>query len=205
MKTLVFFISLLYSAVSFGISSEYVDKAITAAAYEEDVPPALLKAICYSESRLDPYAYLHQDSLAYGHAFGVCQVLYKTAKRFGFEDPKNKCTKSFHNKKSRIWRNCKLFGPKTSAKYAAKVLAHQLKRYNSSYTNAIAAYNSGSIKACPARGYWFVKIYSHKKKKRISYKKTCTPGGLINQAYVDRVMEFLVREVEKNRMYQVIP
>lgn len=181
------------SSTSFGISQDYIDKSIKKAAKKVGVPYKLLDAVCYAESRHTPNAYVFSDGgTITNHAFGMCQVLYNTAGEYGFVD--DRCAGDFRYRKfQRNYKNCKLFGPYTNAYYAAKYLKKQLKRYNGSWINAIAAYNSGSVRICKTG--WVYRNYKDAKGK---WRKTklykCEKGGLLNQRYVDRVLHaFLER------------
>jgi len=148
------------------------------AAKEVGVSPDLLSAICYAESHHNHKAYVHADGTGDNHAFGICQVLLKTAEQYGFKDPR--CTEDFKSRKQdRTYSNCKLFGPYTNALYAARYLKYQLDRYDGSWINAIAAYNTGTVKLCKTG-------WVHNAHGKRMYK--CSPGGLLNQKYVDRVL-----------------
>ena len=69
--------------------------------------------------------------------------------------------------KDKIYNNCKLFGPKTNTRVAAKYFKKLLYRYNGSIDKAIAAYNRGHAERS---------------------KKT---GKFVNQRYVDQVKSYL--------------
>jgi soluble lytic murein transglycosylase-like protein len=175
-------------------AESYEERSIKKAADNVGVPAALLRAICYAESRLNRYAYAHQDGRTLGSAFGMCQVLYGTATSLGMVD--EKCKESFLDRKDKVYKSCKLFGPYTSAYYAAKVLKRQLKRYDNNYINAVAAYNSGTVRSCPKRGRYTIHIFDKKANKLRKIRRKCVPGSLMNQDYVDRVMKFFVTETD---------
>lgn len=182
--------SLLISNVAFG--SEIKD-LIVKVAKEEGVSAPLLSAICWVESGHRIYAYNHADGRANNHAFGICQILLKTAKGIGFKDKDGKCSKDFRKMATFYadWReilppeesHCELFNPLTNLRLAAKYLKSQLVRYKGSWLAAIAAYNAGSVKSC-ATGVTT-------RAKDGSAVATCTKGGLFNSYYVDRVLKAL--------------
>ena len=175
-------------------AESYEERSIKKAADRVGVPAALLRAICYAESKLNRYAYAHQDGRSLGSAFGMCQVLYATAKGYGMND--EKCKESFLNRKDKVYKSCKLFGPYTSAYYAARVLKAQLRRYDNNYINAVAAYNSGTVRSCPRRGSYTIHIFDKKANKLRKMRRKCVPGSIMNQDYVDRVMKFMVTETD---------
>lgn len=159
----------------------YTDKAFHDIALKVNVPESLLRSICWAESKHQPDAYNHGDGKGNNHAFGICQVLYETAKGYGLND--DRCLGDFSSKNRRAYKNCRLFGIKTNIYYAAKYLRYQLDRYDDSWISAIAAYNSGSLKICKTG-----KVF-RKKDNTVLY--TCVKGGLLNQRYVDRILQHL--------------
>lgn len=171
------------------ISPEYIDTAFRKAATDVGVPLVLLKAICWSESKYDPKAYNHGDGTGSNHAFGICQVLHSTAREFGFKD--ENCYRDFSSVRPpladsalpRSYKGCKLFGVQTNIHYAAKYLKSKMNAYDNSWISSIAAYNTGSLRICKTG-----KVYRAKDK---SFLYTCKKGGLLNQKYVDGVLEAL--------------
>ncbi|MFK7871730.1 MAG: transglycosylase SLT domain-containing protein [Oligoflexales bacterium] len=160
------------------VSPLYINSAIEAAASESKVPPTLLRAICITESNLRPQAFVYNDGGNGNHAFGMCQVLLQTAKPFVGYDPK--CERDFRDPELvRNYNNCPLFGPKVNAKAAGKLLRKLMTRHQDLHL-AIASYNSGSPRTC--RDHGWAKSASGQKLYR------CTPGQLMNQRYVDKVM-----------------
>lgn len=109
------------------------------------VPPRLLVAICEVESNLQPYVTNFMDGKRHSH--GLCQVQTRTARWL-------KCAKNAKD----------LYNPITNANCAAKYLLYQLRRYQSYWPHAIAAYNMGHL------------------------KRTKT-GRIVNQDYVDKVFK----------------
>lgn len=181
MRNLILAVVVLMPTIAYG---DYIEESLAKAAAKVGVPQQLLKAICNAESNLNAKAYVHADGGNNNHAFGMCQVLLKTAEQYGLSN--HKCDDNFSYKpEDRVHANCRLFGPYTNALYAAKYLKYQLDRYGGSWVNAIAAYNSGTVRLCKtgwvknARGV-------------ILYK--CEKGGLLNQKYVDRVIKTLFSE-----------
>lgn len=91
------------------------------------LPPGLLSAVCYTESRFDITAVNPDDGE--GDAIGVCQIHLDTARSMGYRGSA-----------------LRLIDPKTNAKYAGAYLKYQLTRYMGDPLKAIAAYNAGSHK-----------------------------------------------------------
>lgn len=187
MKYLIF-ILLCYGSTALGGS--YIDNSFARAAKKAGVPEQLLRAICYSESRYQPRAFRFGDGGDRNHAIGICQLLVSTASSFVGHDPK--CHRDFRDRSiPRAYQECKLFGPYTNILAAALYLKSHLKRYDGSWINAIAAYNSGKPRPCPRRGYFYYWTWSKKLNKLIRATKSCQPGTLMNHDYVDRVLHAL--------------
>lgn len=164
-----------------------VEVAIEYASEEIDVPSSLLKAVCTTESNLNPKAFNKSDGSHIvdkypNHAFGTCQLLYSTALFLGFKGDK-RCLKPLP-KTRRIYKYCKLFGLKTNIMLAAKLLKRNLDRYNGNWVHAIAAYNAGSVKYCKAN-----KVAKDGQNRIIN--KQCKKGDILNQPYVDKVLNKL--------------
>jgi soluble lytic murein transglycosylase-like protein len=97
--------------------------AVISAAKAFSIPPALLLAICQTETGLKNVV-AHSDG---GSAsFGVCQVKLNTARMFN----------------KRVYAS-ELLHPPTNARYAARYLAWQLNRYKGDVWCAVEAYNRG--------------------------------------------------------------
>lgn len=183
-------------------SDSYIDQGFSKAADKYDVPESLLRAICYAESNHRRYAYAHQDGGGGNHAIGICQILVSTGASL-ININKENCQRDFRSKQqllkagidkepiSRIYQECKLFGPHTNIQAAAKYIKQLMKKYNYSWSDVIASYNAGSPKSCPEKGFYNISVYNAKKAKHVKIKKTCTPGNLLNQHYVDRVLKYL--------------
>ena len=158
------------------VSKEYIEDAIQYASQKADVPAELLRAICKIESNLNPHAFAFEDGGADNHSFGMCQVSRINAEKFLGKDAN--CEKDFRNL-PRSYAACKYFGPKLNALAAAKYLRMQLDRYDGHAFKAAAAFNSGSLRVCSAKGW-----VTDKRGKRI---QKCKPGDLLNRYYVQRV------------------
>lgn len=197
---LLFIVLMLTSSTASAISRKYIEEGINKASVKTGVPAILIKAICHAESKLKPSAYNHADGGGNAHALGMCQVLYRTAREHGLKD--DKCLGDFRDTPKK-YSECKLFGPHTNALYAAKYIKWQLDRYDGSWINAIAAYNSGSVKTCPSKGFFYVYVWDKKLKGLKQYKKECTPGGLLNQYYVDRVMDYIIKELNSGHYHRI--
>ena len=168
------------------------------AAQKAEVPTKLLYSICWAESHLKQDAYAHNDGLADNHAFGACQILYKTAIEMGMKKD-SKCERDFrsetefsvagiklpegHKSLPRTEKTCRLFSVYNSAYYAGLYLKKKLKQYDNSWISGIAAYNTGTLKVCKT-GF----VYRAKDQK-VLY--TCQKGGLLNQKYVDKILGFV--------------
>lgn len=88
-----------------------------------NLPPNLLEAICYVESKYDVRTIHYNDGD--GNSIGLCQVKLKTAQWLGFKGTEQQ-----------------LMDPQTNIYYAGKYLQHQIKRYHS-VNRAVIAYNYG--------------------------------------------------------------
>lgn len=176
----LFILLFLISGTANAVSQDYIDQAFQTISREEGVPEDVLRAICWVESNHKTYAYNHGDSNQTDHAFGVCQVLYSTAHSMGLNDAK--CLDDFRevSYRDRVYEKCKLFGPKTNIRYAARFLKSRLKKEDNLF-KAIAAYNTGRYKIC--RDGW---LYY----QGIPFKR-CLIGGPANMYYLIRVFEAL--------------
>lgn len=99
-----------------------------------NLPPKLLDAICYIESHYDIHAVHHDDGGE--DSLGLCQVKYSTAKFLGFTGTEKQ-----------------LMRPEVNAKYAAKYISYQLKRYNYNTEKATISYNRGNAKGLTKTKY----------------------------------------------------
>jgi hypothetical protein len=170
-------------------ANDYDNKAFKEIAGEVGISEKLLKAICWVESRHDRHEFNQGDGGSKNHAFGMCQVLYSTAQTMGLNDPN--CEKDFENtpKKYRNYKACKLFGPKTNIRYAARYLKKKLDLYDGNEFKAISAYNLGQYKVC--RDGWL-----YYKGERF---KPCVVGGPVNLYYVEHVSKALISRASNNK------
>jgi soluble lytic murein transglycosylase-like protein len=187
---ILFFFALSTSASAEQITTKYIDEVFKRVSQEVEVPEPLLRAICWNETHFNPEAYNHGDGKGNNHALGICQVLYETARERGFKD--ENCTKNFSDtvdetgkllKAERSYKTCKLFGVYTNVTYAAIYLKEKLVQYDGSWVAAIASYNAGALKYCK-RGYV-------KRVKDNSFLWRCKKGEILNQKYVDDVLQAL--------------
>ncbi len=91
------------------------------------LPPGLLSAMSYVESRHNVKAINHRDG--YGDSLGACQIKYSTARMIGYQGNADR-----------------LLDPRVNAYWAALYLKHQLERYDGDVVRAISAYNSGTYR-----------------------------------------------------------
>jgi soluble lytic murein transglycosylase-like protein len=89
------------------------------------LPSGLLSGLCYVESHHNPAAIHHDDGR--GDSLGICQIKEPSARQVGFRGTR-----------------AQLMRPEVNIKYAARYLAHQVKRYNGDYAKAVTAYNKGT-------------------------------------------------------------
>lgn len=101
-----------------------IDNALDIATEKFKLPKRLLKALCYTESRLNPKVVNMYDGGS--PSYGLCQIKAGTAKSLGFNG-----------------RIKSLYDPYVNAHLAAKYLRYQFDRYNGDWTKAVAAYNRG--------------------------------------------------------------
>lgn len=143
---------------------------------EQQVSSQLLSAICWAESGHDAKNIGISDGGTNNDAFGICQVLLETAEDLGFD--KKDCVK--------FKPNCQLMDPYVNITYAAKYLRKLLNRYKGDVINAIAAYNTGSVKICKSG------VVRRKKDGKVIYN--CTIGGYLNAKYINRVLDALEKK-----------
>lgn len=117
---------------------------ILAAAKSVGVPGALLLAICSHESNLDNVVVPRDGSSA---SIGFCQIKESTAQNMGYKGIAYGPLKSVREGSDTMEPAGKPAGlmiPSVNAKYAAKYLKMQLKRYGGDWCKATAAYNAGT-------------------------------------------------------------
>lgn len=93
-----------------------------------DLPPNLLSAVCYVESKHVVSAIHVNDGGS--DSLGLCQIKLNTARQFGFKGTAKQLQGDY----------------KINMVYAGKYLRYQIKRYNGDTIKAVAAYNAGSYK-----------------------------------------------------------
>ncbi len=169
----------LFSA-EMALSTPSLDSIFNKVAKEQNVPVSLLRAICWAESTHSPIAYNHSDGGSGNSSFGLCQVLYTTAKMNNLIDLG--CERNF-DYYDKVKSNCRLFDPHVNITLAAKILRKLLSRYNEDWVNSIAAYNTGSVKICKSG------VVTRKRDKKVLYK--CIIGGYLNNQYVSKVIKAL--------------
>lgn len=92
-----------------------------------DLPPGLLRSICFVESSYRIHAVNKDDGDE--RSLGVCQIQLPRAKMLGFKGTEKE-----------------LMTPVTNVHYAGKFLRKNLDRYSGDVVKAVAAYNSGTYK-----------------------------------------------------------
>lgn len=159
----------------------YIDKAFTEIAKEQGVNVSLLKAICMGESSFRPHVFVKGDGYGQNHAIGICQILISTGEGFGIVDHRCYRLFKFNDTVNNVFKNCKLFGPRTNIRVAARLIKSLSLRYGNDITKIIAAYNAGQVKECRTG------VVKNSKGK-VLYK--CKIGGLLNKVHVDRVKTY---------------
>jgi soluble lytic murein transglycosylase-like protein len=190
MRFLVALALLVSSSAVFGVSKEYINNAFKLVSEEEGVDEMLLRAICWVESNHKPHAYRHGDASRSDHAFGMCQILYSTARGLGLKD--DKCLRDFQDMlpHERNYSSCKLFGPKTNIRYAARFLKQLLERYTNNEFKSVLAYNSGRYIVCKDGWLYVNQIQEDGSYERIQFKR-CLKGGPVNLYYASKVLHWL--------------
>jgi len=181
-KFLIFFVcTFLCSSV---YAESYTDKAFRQISKKVGVDESVLRAVCWVESKHTPHSYNHGDASKNDHAFGMCQILYSTAKSLGLKD--ERCANDFDKAlpAERVYVNCKLFGTRTNIGYAAAYLKQKINKYNGDVFKAISAYNTGQYQKC--KDGWL--YYKGKKFRK------CLIGGPVNFYYVKEVYNALKDE-----------
>lgn len=97
------------------------------------LPPKLLDAVCYVESKHSISAYVNHDGRS--PSYGVCQIKLATARHMGFKGTPEQ-----------------LMEPRRNIYYAAKYLNYQLLRYGN-VEQAVMAYNQGYSKTVVSTSY----------------------------------------------------
>ncbi len=105
----------------------------TAVSLQQGLPPGLLSAICYTESRHTANVVHFNDGKS--HSYGICQIKLEAARQVGFRGTAKE-----------------LMIPAINIHYAGLYLKHQLRRYNS-IKKAVIAYNRGHAGDLEESGY----------------------------------------------------
>lgn len=103
------------------------------ASYFFSLPPKLLDAVCYVESKHSVSAYVKHDGNT--PSYGICQIKLETARHMGFKGTPEELMK-----------------PNRNIYFAAKYLRYQLKKYNN-VEQAVMAYNQGYSKTKSPTSY----------------------------------------------------
>ncbi|MBP6218398.1 MAG: transglycosylase SLT domain-containing protein [Oligoflexales bacterium] len=201
--TLILMTSLFFTPSLFGknlgkkmkkprVSLLQAEHAIESAAKRLGVPYEVLRAICMTESNLNADAFVRNDGGDHNHAFGMCQVLRRTAEKYVKKD--KGCTQDFSDRNlDRSHKQCNLFGPVTNALAAAHYLRYQMDRFSGDLFKAVAAYNAGSVVKCGHKRW----VHSNGKKLR-----PCRHNDILNRYYVDRVEGFMKESLVEMTGYQ---
>jgi soluble lytic murein transglycosylase-like protein len=118
------------------------------------LPPDLLKALCYVESKHKPAALNKHDGGS--QSLGICQIKFATAKSMGFTG-----------------RPSDLMRPEVNILFAGKYLKHQLTRYKNHVEKAVVAYNQGYAREVTSTQYSkkvFKQWTFYKNQVRMCYK-----------------------------------
>lgn len=162
---------MLFSGVAFAQrpATEW-DKKLIVIANKAGIPAPLLAAVCYTESTHQPHATNLDDNGS--SSIGLCQVKLATAKMMGY-------TGTVEG----------LYDGKANARLAARYLKYQLDRYpGGEWTDAIAAYNAGSVRKCNMEKKYFIITATNSKGESYKKKKPCVEGEHINQGYIEKVL-----------------
>lgn len=133
------------------MNSIYLILAFSSVSQTFDLPPGLLSALCFVESRHNPEA-IHMDDGG-SASLGICEIKLNTAKGLGFKGSQKD-----------------LMQPQINIYYAGKYLKQQLVRYDGNYLKAVASYNAGKYRVddMGATKNW---VYVHKVMKTWTVKK----------------------------------
>lgn len=116
-----------------------------------DLPPGLLEAVCYVESKHTATAFVSNDGGSPSH--GMCQIKMPTAQLVGFKGDTKK-----------------LMVPKTNIFYSGKYLHHQLVRYHGDVFKAVSAYNAGTARlnkrGLPMNRHYVEKVFAAWKERQ---------------------------------------
>ncbi len=126
----------------------YLNALFLSTTIQLHLPPNLLKALCYVETKHTITAIHIRDGNS--DSLGICQIKLETAKSLGYKGTATQ-----------------LMEPKTNIYYAGLYLKHQLERYKGNTTKAVIAYNQGHAGALTSSKYQ-IKVY---KQWRIAFNE----------------------------------
>lgn len=116
-----------------------------------NLPPGLLRAVCYVESKHVPES-IHRDDGGH-NSIGICQLQHPTAVFMGYRGGEAGLLETHIN-----------------VRVAGAYLGWELHRYHGDVVKAVAAYNSGSyrvnVKGLPFNGAYVRKVLDAWKEKR---------------------------------------
>ena len=154
---------------------------LIAAAKKAGIAPALLVAVCHTETNLRNVHNMDDNG---SPSYGVCQVKQETAQWMG---------KFYKDNKMSSLTEKELMTPAKNAEVAAKYLKYQLDRYDNNWCAAIAAYNAGSAvesKIVPGkpRNYKYVKKVKSKiePSRGVAHLLTCEDAFKDRREYAQR-------------------
>jgi len=98
-----------------------------AATASHHLPPGLLSAVCYVESRHTVIIINRYDGDS--PSYGICQLKFETAKQVGYTGNADS-----------------LLSLKTNVEYAARYLAHKIELNDGDVIKGVAAYNAGTYR-----------------------------------------------------------
>lgn len=114
-----------------------LDHAFIEAAEAAQIDVNWLRAMCWAESNHRIPKLKAIDGVAIMPSYGICQIQYQTAQRFGFTGTAKELRLNNH----------------INTHYAAKVLKYWLDKAKGNYRLAVSAYNRGHFKKSMRIGY----------------------------------------------------
>lgn len=126
MRTFMILLTLGFGSTVMAREATEWDRKLVKVANKEGVPALLLAAICFVESSHRDHVTNPDDGGS--SSIGLCQIKLATAQMMGY-------TGTVEG----------LYDGMTNAKWAAKYIKWQLKRYGGRWDDAAAAYNAGSV------------------------------------------------------------
>ena len=157
-------IDISYAKTGIKYMSKY-NTIISVASNKYSVNASAIRAVIAIESNWDPLAKRYEA----GHkeySMGLMQLLLSTAREISGN--KNLTYEQLQN-------------PITNIDLGTKYIAKQLKRYNGNYSDAIAAYNAGSVRKT-IDGTYVNQLHVNKFNKWYTYYKIKEPSKMIAYA-----------------------